>query len=88
MISKSQAAEFLDIWFTIRCPKCKTKNWVFAGDPDDLTKPDPESMKCFNCKTVSWIAQSIKEEFELNYEFDDSKEDIINNSYCVDGEKD
>jgi hypothetical protein len=37
------------------CQHCGQLNFVEMGDLDDLTVPDVEGYKCWNCKTVSRV---------------------------------
>lgn len=40
------------------CPKCKTRNWVNYGDPDDITGYDIEAVHCYDCGHYYWIEDS------------------------------
>lgn len=39
-------------WTLAKCPECKEKNWVYSGDPQDLTGEDPHIIRCWNCLKV------------------------------------
>jgi hypothetical protein len=48
-----------DTYFKEFCPKCKTKNWFYAGDPldQDCSKMDESLiLECFKChfKFIAW----------------------------------
>lgn len=34
------------------CGHCGTKQSVYTGDPEDLTIPDVEAVRCYQCKKV------------------------------------
>ena len=39
------------------CPQCGTANWVYCGDPNDMTAPGIEAIKCYHCGTT-WELES------------------------------
>lgn len=59
--------------FDVNCPTCKSICWVNNGDIEDLTVPDVEAGKCWNCKS----------NFLINsYDIEDDIEDkVIENTY-------
>lgn len=61
-------------YFIETCPKCKSHNWMYKGDPSDLTFPDIEGIECWNCHH-KWIPDCLS--IELDNEYD-----------CVGGEDD
>ena len=36
-------------WYELGCPQCNSINFVNDGDTQDLTLPDIEGCKCWNC---------------------------------------
>lgn len=56
-------------YFVETCPKCKSHNWMYNGDPNDLTYPDIEGIECWNCHH-KWIPDELEE-------IDDDEEDSI-----------
>ena len=46
----------MESWYTDNCPKCGSVNWVCNGDESDMTRPDIDGVKCWNCKTV-WLLE-------------------------------
>jgi DNA-directed RNA polymerase subunit RPC12/RpoP len=45
----------INTWYEVRCPYCDTKNWLYDGDTNDLSKMDIDGMVCWNCKKKSLI---------------------------------
>jgi hypothetical protein len=43
------------IWYKEYCPKCDTRNWVYGGDPTDITEMDVETIKCRKCDHIFTI---------------------------------
>lgn len=39
----------MNVWFEIECPACGKVNWINNGDPSDLSRPDVEACKCWEC---------------------------------------
>tara|TARA_Y100000310_G_C20617714_1_gene781547 strand:- start:1265 stop:1489 length:225 start_codon:yes stop_codon:yes gene_type:complete len=37
------------------CPKCEKEVWVSNGDPNDITYPDIEALKCCHCGHCWWV---------------------------------
>jgi hypothetical protein len=57
-------------------------NWVDLGDLNDLTVPDYESCKCFNCKKLFWLSEEDDEVYNECY-----REGGLENSYYQDGKE-
>jgi len=43
-----------ETWIKAYCPECKTQNWICEGDMQDMTTPDTEAIKCWNCGHSWW----------------------------------
>lgn len=41
---------YVQTWHELVCPKCKSSNFVNAGDMNDATGFDPEDCCCWKCK--------------------------------------
>lgn len=39
----------LEQWFSDHCAKCKSRNFINNGDPNDQTVMDVEGIRCWNC---------------------------------------
>lgn len=40
----------IETWYRIYCTYCELANWIYDGDPSDLTRMDLCGFFCFNCK--------------------------------------
>lgn len=40
----------METWFKIECPHCGSRNWINRGDMSDMTAPDVEACKCWQCE--------------------------------------
>ena len=49
-------------WFKEFCPKCRAVNWVYDGNPDDLTVEDIAAVQCQNCGHRWWTAEELGDE--------------------------
>jgi hypothetical protein len=45
-----------------QCSYCETHQVVYVGDPEDLTIPDREAVRCYNCKRVEFLGDDLGEE--------------------------
>lgn len=74
------------------CPKCSTTNWIYIGDPEDMTFCAPEGCECFSCKHKFFVGEPW-EVREMNLSsFDDHKGDFeamvkADEAYFEEGEK-
>lgn len=64
--------------FNIRwqCSHCKTLQLAYMGDPLDLTIPDREAVRCYNCKRVELIGEPEGEEgfiFRVSHGLEDDQ---------------
>lgn len=50
-------------WIKSRCPKCNATNWICDGDSADLTVPDVEAVKCWECHMAYWLDEEFSEEY-------------------------
>lgn len=50
----------MEVYYSDTCPKCGKKNFTAYGDPSDLTVPDIEGLRCWNCKH-EWIFFDIEQ---------------------------
>jgi len=48
-------------WVATQCPFCQTINWVYCGDPNDVTGIDIYVCHCYDCKKYFWIDENSKE---------------------------
>jgi hypothetical protein len=39
----------MEDWTKIRCKSCTTPNWIYGGDPNDMTYPDVVGFICHKC---------------------------------------
>ena len=61
------------------CPKCGKRNYVYLGDMSDITAPDREAVRCWNCKTVGWLGEESRDmAVDMGYE-------SIEEAYVEDG---
>lgn len=44
----------IEVYFTIKCPECNVRNWIYDGDTDDSTYFRGEGVRCWQCKHC-WI---------------------------------
>lgn len=44
-----KVASNFEHWTKVWCPNCNKPNWVFGGDPDDVTGSDPYVIRCWAC---------------------------------------
>lgn len=50
-----------DYYTPFRCGACGTRQRVYMGDPNDLTVPDVQAVRCCQCGVV----EPICDEFEM-----------------------
>jgi hypothetical protein len=50
-------------WEAINCPECSINNWVCHGNLEDVTQPDRDGCKCWNCgaKWLFWPEEIVGE---------------------------
>jgi hypothetical protein len=68
--------------FAIDCPKCGVKNWASNGDPEDVTTPDVEAIRCWKCKHVFWLPGAVDVRETLRASLD-----IADAQFVEDGQK-
>ena len=68
-----------EIWYRIRCPKCKEYSFYNNGDPDDLSISDIEGYECPYCN-YQFTDDGLEtfDEDEMDYEIDYTKGRILN----------
>lgn len=40
-----------------QCEHCKQWNYVYVGDPYDVTRPDVDQFRCWNCEKLTWTTE-------------------------------
>lgn len=43
------------IWYCEQCEKCGKRNYIYNGDPEDITVPDVQGYRCWYCDSVNWF---------------------------------
>jgi hypothetical protein len=46
---------------SVDCPKCETCNWVNQGDASDMTAPDIEAVRCWQCGQSWWVDDEYRD---------------------------
>lgn len=55
----------MEMWYKVNCPDCDKPNWVYYGDPSDMTFFEPENIQCHSCKTCFNMGEdSLNEEID------------------------
>jgi len=72
----------MDTITRIRCCRCSKMNLVELGDTEDLTIPDVEAFRCWNCKEISWSYEGQEDQKILTNP--DPKNANINDIDCYD----
>lgn len=56
-----------------QCKHCSAKQKVYVGDPEDLTRPDVEAVRCYACKKLELTMED--EEFRATHSLYDDETD-------------
>lgn len=65
-----------EIVYIAKCQKCGKKNFVYYGDPDDLSLQDFDGFVCCDCGNKN-LFYSLDEEIDYEYTFVEGKCDLI-----------
>jgi hypothetical protein len=88
-----------DMWTKECCPQCKASNWLNHGDTSDITKPDIDACKCWQCERRFFLdADEVKMMYrnavagwdgnsEPPYEYANSDDFLRRGALCVWGRK-
>lgn len=77
-LSKDKVCDPSGTYCWTACPHCRTKNWMYLGRMDDCTVADVQSLRCFQCKKLSWLDHDTRD-----LAADDRTK--LSDSYYVDG---
>jgi hypothetical protein len=72
----------METWYKLPCTNCQKTNWVNAGNEQDVTTPDPEAIKCWNCNEKFII------EYDDYLDGDENPEDLddfLDHAYTIQG---
>lgn len=59
------------IWYQITCSECKALNWLYGGDPEDMTAPEIDGLKCYKCGFSEIFDHDITSYNHGDYNVDD-----------------
>jgi hypothetical protein len=76
-----------ETWDKQWCPECKEDNWICLGNLDDLTQPDIEAVKCWNCPHMWWTTEESEEINRYDYNEDDMPPEIERLRDCAEAGK-
>jgi hypothetical protein len=56
-------------WYELICPQCNLRNFVNDGDTQDMTLPDIDACKCWNCShCFDFEGNPVDEDGDVNCE--------------------
>jgi len=58
----------MENWVKCYCPRCKSGNWFYLGNIEDVTIDDPDGCICWNCKKSFWLGS----DGDFGYDMDDN----------------
>lgn len=59
---------YIETWYKIHCPECKTSNWLCDGDTSDCTTTSVEACKCYKCSHCFLLDDESYDEDDLDTE--------------------
>ncbi len=53
----------MEAWYKLKCPNCNDYNWIYGGDPEDITCFDIEAFRCWSCEQKSLMPGCADQQF-------------------------